>query len=185
MISLYRVGHVIQTICVENRWRFCFVGGMALQRWGEPRITEDVDLTLLTGFQNEELFIDELLRHFKPRLTDAKDFALVNRVLLLETDEGIGIDVSMGGLPFEELIVDRATPFEFLPDISLLTCSAEDLIVLKAFADRPQDWEDIAGVVIRQQTLDWNYIDAQLRPLVELKEAPHILDNLSRLRQGK
>ncbi|MBN1393819.1 MAG: nucleotidyl transferase AbiEii/AbiGii toxin family protein [Pirellulales bacterium] len=156
-----------------------------MQRWGEPRITEDVDLTLLTGFKNEELFIDELLRHFKPRLSDAKEFALANRVLLLETDEGIGIDVSLGGIPFEEQVVDRATPFEFLPEISLLTCSAEDLIVLKAFADRPRDWEDVAGIVIRQQILDWGYINSQLQPLVELKESPHILERLSQLQQGR
>ena len=30
------------------------MGGVALQRWGEPRLTQDVDLTLLTGFGDEE-----------------------------------------------------------------------------------------------------------------------------------
>jgi hypothetical protein len=35
-------------------WRFCFIGGLAAQRWGEPRLTLDVHCTLLTGFGQEE-----------------------------------------------------------------------------------------------------------------------------------
>jgi hypothetical protein len=34
--------------------------------------------------------------------------------------------------------------------VPLHTCSAEDLIVLRAFADRSKDWVDIEGVIIRQ-----------------------------------
>jgi hypothetical protein len=37
-------------------WRYCFIGGLAVQRWGEPRETVDVDLTLLTGFRDEARF---------------------------------------------------------------------------------------------------------------------------------
>ena len=54
MISLFRVGEAVQAVCVGQGWRFCFVGGLALQRWGEPRVTEDVDLTLLTGFETKD-----------------------------------------------------------------------------------------------------------------------------------
>lgn len=37
--------------------QFCFIGGLALLRWGEPRTTRDTNLTLLTGFGGEERFI--------------------------------------------------------------------------------------------------------------------------------
>jgi predicted nucleotidyltransferase len=61
----------------------------------------------------------------------------------------------------------------------LRTCSAEDLIVLKAFAGRGQDWVDVERIVVRQTgKLDWDYIRDQLRPLAALKEAPEILDQL-------
>ena len=159
------------------------MGGLAVQRWGEPRVTQDVDLTLLTGFGGERPYVQTLLRHFAPRIADAEEFALRNRVLLLQTVTGIGIDIALGGLPYEALVVERATFFEFLPDVSLLTCSAEDLVVLKAFADRPRDWGDIEGIVARQAVLDWDYIEIQLRPLVEIKESPHILEQLSRVRR--
>jgi hypothetical protein len=182
MIDLFRVAEDVQKLCLREEWRFCFIGGLSLQRWGEPRVTADVDLTLLTGFGDEDRYVDRLLGHFAPRVADARDFALTKRVLLLKSSTGIGIDVALGGLPYEELVVTRATMFEFLPRLSLLTCSAEDLIVLKAFADRPRDWNDVQGIVVRQKSLDWDYVELQLRPLAEAKEAPHILDQLSRLR---
>jgi hypothetical protein len=183
MIAVLKVAEAVQAVCLKQQWRFCFVGGVALQRWGEPRVTEDADIILLTGFANEDRYIDELLRHFSPRLTDVKEFALTNRVLLLQSTTGIGIDVALGGVPYEELVVGRATDFAFLPELSLRTCSAEDLIVLKAFADRPRDWEDVESVVIRQKTLDWDYIESQIEPLAEAKESPHIIERLSGLRR--
>jgi hypothetical protein len=71
----------------------------------------------------------------------------------------------------------------FPPNVSLRTCSAEDLTVPKAFADRPKDWLDIEGILIRQSArLDWPYVRAQLAALAELKEAPEWLDRLERSR---
>ena len=73
--------------------------------------------------------------------------------------------------------------FDYPPHIALRTCSAEDLLVLKAFASRAQDWVDIERIIVRQTgKLDWSYIHEQLRPLVELKGVPEILDELERRR---
>jgi hypothetical protein len=169
--------------CDAHRWRYCFIGGLAVLRWGEPRETVDVDITLLTGFENEAAYVSTLMARFEPRRTDAADFARVHRVLLLRAASGVGLDVALGGLPFEESVVDRASPFTFPPDVILRTCSAEDLIVLKAFADRPKDWVDVDGVIIRQSgAIDWSYVRAQLAPLAELKEAPEIVGRLERRR---
>ena len=56
-------------------------------------------------------------------------------------------------------------------------------MVLKAFADRPRDWADIEGVLTRNGSrLDWHTIEAELQPLCEAKEAPHILPQLIALR---
>lgn len=52
----------IQSLCEERGWRFCFIGGVAVQRWGQPRVTQDVDLTLLTGFGGQEAYVDALAR---------------------------------------------------------------------------------------------------------------------------
>lgn len=184
MKSLFLVAAELDKFLKDRGWQYCFIGGVANQRWGQPRMTVDVDLTLLTGFGNEESFVDQLLSRYQGRTPKAKEFALLHRVLLLRSPEGIGIDISLGGIAFEEEMVARASRFEFLPGIALPTCSAEDLVVLKAFADRGQDWLDVEGVLLRQKgRLDWDYLLPQLTPLAELKDAPHILARLQALRE--
>jgi hypothetical protein len=168
----------IQSFCQREGWSFCIVGGLAVLRWGKPRTTQDVDLTLITGFGNEAPFIDKLLAQFRTRRSDAREFALHNRVLLLNSTSGIGIDVALGGFPFEQLAVQRATSFEFAAGLSLITASAEDIVVMKAFAGRPQDWVDVQGILLAQHVLDWSYILEQLKPLCELKESPETVARL-------
>ena len=183
MNAVIRAAAELQSLCESQAWRFCFIGGLAVQRWGEPRETVDVDLTLLTGFTGEDRFVSLLIERFEPRIDAAAEFARVNRVLLLRSRSGVGLDVALAGLPFEESAVARSSPFTFPPDVSLRTCSAEDLIVLKAFADRPKDWVDVDGIIIRQSdNIDWAYVRDQLAPLVELKEAPEILNRLDQRR---
>lgn len=184
MVELFQTALKIQKIFIKYSWKFCFIGGIALQRWGEPRVTQDIDITLLTGIGGEEKYIRILLNHFPGRISHAEQFALDNRVVLLSTENGIGIDIALGFTGYEEMAVQRASPFLFLPRIKLITCSAEDLIIFKAFADRLRDWADIEGIVIRQaEGLDWGYIVKQLTPLAELKEAPHILNKLKNIRK--
>jgi hypothetical protein len=171
----------LQSVCQAKGWRFCFIGGVALLRWGEPRETVDADLTLLTGFGGEATFVRVLLEHFEARIADAEAFAIERRVLLLRSRSGVGLDVSLGGLPYEELMIDRSSVYTYPPKIPLRTCSAEDLMVLKAFAGRGQDWVDIERIIVRQAgKLDWQYVTTQLRPLAELKGEPAILDELER-----
>lgn len=184
MLEVYRAAAELQQRFRQRGWRFCLIGGLALQRWGEPRETIDVDVTLLTGFGSEQTFVEEILAWYEPRVADPARFALENRVLLVQAASGVGIDIALGGMPFEESAVARATPYEFAPGILLVTASAEDLIVMKSFASRPKDWVDVEGVLIRQAGhLDWTYIDSQLRPLVALKEEPEILARLESMRK--
>ena len=183
MLELIRVAAGLQDFCQARDWRFCFIGGLALQRWGEPRETIDIDDTLLTGFGGEEPFIAALLDRYAGRIDDAAGFARTNRVLLVRSTSGVGIDIALGGLPLEASVIARATRFTFPGDVPLLTCSAEDLIVLKAFAARGRDWVDVDGIIVRQAgALDWAYIDEHLRPLAVLKQAPEILTELERRR---
>jgi len=174
-----------QAVCRQEGWRSCVIGGLAVLRWGRPRATRDVDLSLWTGFGMEAPFIDLLLQRFQPRIADAKRFALDNRVLLLSAGNGTPLDVALAGIPFEEHMQDRASPYEFSDDCPLVTASAEDLVVSKAFANRPQDWLDIEGILsLRSDELDWSQIEEELGPLAELKEAPEILAQLNQVRQA-
>jgi hypothetical protein len=169
MNPIFRAAADVQRFCDSQGWRFCFIGALAVIRWGEPRLTQDVDLTILTGFGSEERYIDALLHRFTPRRDDARRFALQYRVALLETD-GIPVDVALGAMPFEEHAVDRATSWALPEGAAIHTCSAEDLIVFKAFAARDKDWLDVQGIVLRQGArLDTGLILAELAPLLDLK----------------
>jgi len=171
-----------EAFCRARGWKFCFIGALAVQQWGEPRLTLDVDLTVLTRFGGEALYVDTLLAHFRGRLPDARQFALENRVVLLQSRSGIPIDVALGATPFEERAADRATPFTIQDGVTLTACSAEDLIVFKAFAGREKDWLDIEGIALRQQgRLDEGLIWAELTPLLELKGAPDAAERLRRI----
>ena len=161
---------------------------MAVSRssnWGEPRLTRYVDATILTGFGSERSFIRTILESYQPRRPDAEEFALRFRVLLVQAGSGLGLDISLGALPFEEQMISRAVNVEFLPGIELHVCSPEDLIVMKCFAGRPQDWEDVASVITRQgsDNLDWDYVVSNLGPLIALKEEPEAMERLEQLRR--
>ena len=184
MIDILQTAKQLLEFCDQRQWRSCIIGGIAVQRWEEPRVTRDVDITLLTGFGNEDSFVETLLAEFPGRIDNAREFALRYRSLLLRSMEGVGIDVSLGALPFEERVVSRATRFSFGKGVDIRTCSAEDLIVLKLFASRPLDIRDAEGVAVRNKDqLDWTYIEEQLHPLAEAKGEPGILQTLSRLRE--
>ena len=182
MNALLAAALEIQDFFKSREWDFYIIGGLAVSRWGEPRATQDVDVTLLTRPEAEEAYVETLLKHFESRVPDARRFVLETRVALLSAGNGVPVDVALGGIPFEESALIRATCFEFVPGAVLRTCSAEDLIVLKAFADRPQDWLDVQGILIRQRgKLDWTYVLHHLKPLCELKESPGIVKRLSDL----
>ena len=49
----------VQSFRQVRGWRFFFIGGIALQRWGEPRLTVDIDITILTRAGQEAQYIAE------------------------------------------------------------------------------------------------------------------------------
>jgi hypothetical protein len=169
----------LDAFIARQGWKFCFIGGVAIQRWGTPRFTQDIDLTLLTGFGEEEKFVDALLKELKPRQPDAGEFALTSRVLLAETQDGVEVDIALGALPFEERTIARASVWHLRENVTLTTCSAEDLVVHKTFAGRDLDWGDVERILIRQHgNLDLNLIRSELKPLLELKGEPEALEKL-------
>ena len=170
MNALLQAAAEVQQFLRNAGERFCFIGGIAVQRWGEPRLTRDVDLTLLCPYGAEAPAAQRLLASFAPRIPDAAAFAARNRVLLLNSAGQVPIDIAMGAIPFEERCVERASEYD-LGGATLLTCCAEDLVVMKAFAGRDRDWADIQSIASRQgPALDWALIFEEFAPLAALRE---------------
>lgn len=179
---IFEAAFELQRFCETQHYRFCFIGGLAVQRWGEPRVTNDADLTLMTGWGEEGKFVESLLEKFRPRHEKAVEFALQRRILLLRATNDVPLDIALAAIPFEERTVERASPWKVSDRICLTTCCAEDLVIHKVFAGRGLDWHDVERILQRQrEKLDFNLIFEELRPLLELKEEPENEDRLRKL----
>lgn len=184
MNLLFEAALELQQFLQHRKWKFCIIGGLAVVRWGQPRATQDVDVTLMTGLGSEAQFVDPLLESFSGRLPDTRQFALENRVVLVSATNGIPLDITLAAYAYEEQIISRATVFEYVPGVQLMTVSAEDLIILKAFAGRDQDWGDVESIVDRQtDELDWDYIIEEFTPLGELQGESNTLNRLKSIQR--
>lgn len=182
MNLLFQAAAEVSSYFDRKGWKHCVIGGLAVQVYGEIRATQGVDFSLLSSFGDEEQFITDILSGYKPRISDAIEFALKNRVLLVSLDSAIHVDISLGALPFEEDMISRAIKYSFAPEITLPLCTREDLIIMKAFAGRTKDWQDIEGILKRcDKTIDKRYIRGHLGILCELKEDPETVQALERL----
>lgn len=180
--SLWEAAVELQEFLRSKEMRNTIIGGLAVNRWGEPRSTLDVDACLIVGFGNETSAAATILEMFRSRVDNPLEFALRARIVLVTSSAGVRLYLSLGGLPYEERVWQRSSMWEVAKLPPIRTCSAEDLIVLKAFASRPQDWIDVRRIIQRQgQALDRNLVVEELEPLVELKEEPEILARLSSL----
>lgn len=163
-MSIFEAAVEVASVLEQEQIPYAVLGGVALQHWGEPRTTQDVDIVVLVPSDEEEPFLKWVLSRFQPRIPDALSFAKRHRVLLIATAGAIPIDLSLGIPGYEEEVMRRASRISFagLPPIRVV--SPEDLIVHKCVAGRARDIEDIQRVLIRQQLkVDLRYIRKWLR----------------------
>ncbi len=170
-----------QQTCTRSGFQFCVIGGVALQRWGEPRFTVDADLAVLVEPGEESRAIRSLLAGLSARIAEATAFAERTRVVLARSALDVDIDIVLAGLPYEARVIERASDWHLDDATALRTCSAEDLLVMKAFAARDKDWADVTSILERQaDKLDLELVRTELAPLVAAKEAPEIAEQLER-----
>jgi Nucleotidyl transferase AbiEii toxin, Type IV TA system len=185
MTRLIDVAALVQLFVEKQGWDFFFIGGIAVQVWGEPRLTRDIDLTIFTNLDDEVALIDVILREYKPVFHDAGEFALSNRVLPVKTASGITIDFTLAGLADISEPLARASFQDFGDGTLLKICSPDDLVIMKTLAGRSRDWPDIEAVLIKQRNLDWNYIDSSIVALSEHKYEDNLSEKLEHLERLK
>lgn len=166
----------IHEFLVSLETPYAIIGGLAVQWWGEPRLTKDVDLTVVAPLDEPERFIQRVTEAFAPRIDNAVAFARRNRVILVCGSNGCPVDISLGLPGYEDEVMQRAVAVELEPGKAVRICSAEDLIIHKAIAGRPQDVRDVEGIVYRQRDgLDVAYIRAWLQAFADLLDNPEIV----------
>lgn len=160
----------------ESGLPYAVVGGLATAVWGEPRATLDVDVTVWAEESEIPPLLDQLKEQFTILVPDPSDFIAQTRVLPLQSTGKVRIDLIFGLLPFEEAATSRAVGVEVAGE-QVRFCTAEDLILMKIVSERPRDLEDVRSVILRQRSLDFEYLEPRIRELSELLERPEILDS--------
>ena len=171
-MSIFETAAEVADFLDEQGVPYAIFGGLAVQHWGEPRATQDVDVVVMVTSDKEEDFLRSALQRFAPRLPDALPFATRHRVLLLSASDGTPVDLSLGIPGYEEEVMRRVVSVSF-PGIRLIRLvSAEDLIIHKCVAGRARDIEDVERILIRQRlSLELRYIRKWLRAFASLVES--------------
>jgi hypothetical protein len=111
----------------ERQIPYFVIGGIAVQFWGEPRLTRDVDITIVVEPGEERGVAEDLLQHFPARIENALDFALQHRVVLLAIPSLCEVDISLLS-GYERQAAQRALEYELSDGRGIRLCFAEDLI---------------------------------------------------------
>ncbi|MBL7161100.1 MAG: nucleotidyltransferase [Anaerolineales bacterium] len=156
------------------------IGGIAASLLGTPRLTADVDaLVLLSIEELPELLDAARAEGLIERISDPQTFARQRRVVLLRHDEsGIGIDISLGTLPFEQEMIARSIVVQ-LEGLKIRLPTPEDLIILKAVAHRPKDLLDIQGVIQSHPDLNRERIQDWVTQFAQLLEMPELWEDIA------
>ena len=157
------------------------VGGIANAVWGQLRATEDADLKVQTDPMSASEFRKLAETAFKPYRRLGLGGAESSLVVSVEVSPGIVFDMLVGVLPYEMQAIKRAIVMN-VAGVQMPVCTAEDLIIHKAIADRQKDWIDIEGILTRQMSkLDAAYIRDWLVQFGEALEKPELVKRFNDL----
>ncbi|TWT89554.1 nucleotidyltransferase [Neorhodopirellula pilleata] len=148
---------------------YCLVGGLAASLRGRIRNTEDVDLIIAVDVEEAIQFLRSVPpEQFGPFFPEVEQVARASFILALEhVATQITLDLAIGMSGFEQQIVKRSEK-TLIADTEINVATVEDLILMKILAGRPQDDQDIAGMVAaNRHTIDWGYCECVAGQLEE------------------
>lgn len=156
------------------------IGAVAASLQGQARATEDVDALLRLDERTLDHFLEmAMAQGFKPRIPDALSFARRSAVLLLEHEASrVGVDLTICRLPFDFEAVDRARS-TVMGDLQFSVVTPEDLIIMKAIAHRPQDFQDIQAVVRANPQLDVRRVRTQVQEFAKALDMPELWEDIA------
>jgi hypothetical protein len=187
MSALFDAARDLQTYLETRGWGFCFIGGLAVLRWGEPRFTRDVDVTLLCPFGSEDDVSAPLLDSgYLGRIADAREFARRNRVLLLQSPDGVPVAIALAALPFEEGLVEPVQLLRIRGGVRLANLPGGGPArpqALRVPATRCAGCGDDRNPPARLCGLAVYRDESQ--PLAEVKDQPEIMTTFEKLKRAR
>jgi hypothetical protein len=135
------------------------IGGLAVSLRGQPRVTADVDLVIAADVQRALSLAGALEgTNFRPLFDGVEEVIEQAFILpLRHRQTNVKVDLALGLSGFEQQAVIRAESMQ-VAGSTISVATTEDLIIFKILAGRPQDEQDLQGLVVAQaENIDWDY----------------------------
>lgn len=133
------------------------IGGLAVSLRGYPRMTVDVDLVIAAEVDDALRLARELSEtSFQPLFSGIEEVITTAFILpLRHRTTGVRVDLALGMSGFERSAIARATRLT-VGETTAAVVTVEDLLIMKALAGRPQDEQDIRGIIdLHGKSIDW------------------------------
>jgi hypothetical protein len=179
MPSIFKILIKLSAILNRQKIPYMLVGGLAVNYYGAPRATGDIDLSLLASSQNTAKLLVALKKN--RFLFHAKEVASLvktsNRFLVFDPSNTYRIDCWIPKTRFELQALDRRVKVS-MGGKALFLPAAEDLILFKLLAGREKDKEDLKWIILRQKRiLDKKYLEFWSVALGVHKELKKLMKN--------
>jgi len=138
---------------------YMLIGGQAVLLHGEPRLTRGIDVTLGAGPEKLPVIL-KWVEGARWQVLAESPADFVQRTLVLpclEPSSGIRLDLIFSFSPYERQAIERAKKV-MVGKTTVRYASAEDLVIHKLVAGRPRDLEDARSVILKNPSLDADYI---------------------------
>lgn len=145
-------------------------------------MTQDVDALACVSEDRWTSVLSAAQRYgIEARIESPLDFALRTRILLVRhVETGVDIDVLLGGLSYQADAVGRGT-FHDLGGVRVRLPQVEDLLIMKALAQRPQDIRDIEGLLDLHPKADIGTVRQWVREFSTAMTMPDLLEGFEKL----
>ncbi|PSQ88963.1 MAG: hypothetical protein BRD45_04750 [Bacteroidetes bacterium QS_8_64_10] len=152
---LTRIGATLEAADLD----YMVIGGQAVLLYGEPRLTKDIDVTLGVGPEQVAEVVDLVRQmNLKPLAEDPESFVRETMVLPCQaSDTEVQVDLVFSFSPYEQQAFERTQSVE-MSGTHVQFASPEDVIVHKIVAGRPRDLEDVRSILLKNPSVDQEYV---------------------------
>jgi predicted nucleotidyltransferase len=134
--------------------KYMVIGGQAVLVHGEPRLTNDIDITVAAGLEKLDQVLQVAVASDLEPLVNPDEFTTQTMVLpCLHKASGVRVDFILSFSTYEHEAIERAVEIE-IGGSTVRFATAEDLIVHKVLAGRARDLEDVRSVLLKNPELD-------------------------------
>ena len=165
--------------------KYVILGGIAASIYGEPRLTADIDISIILDKDKISEFLIQAKRYnIHPSLPNIKKIARKTGILPMHLRKRgtIGrLDIIIAENILEYTAIKRGR-LRKINSIKARIISPEDLIIHKITSSRPRDLEDLRGILIRQKgKLDIRYIQEWLKKIDKVSKETALYKLFKRL----